>query len=193
MVDDKTVTATPEYPAITPQEALREFGVPPLENHSALVTWVDTVLDGYSAEETERWIDDFVHVYPIGQQQSAKDLLLESVNENRIAGTRREVQVHQELVAQYPNASVQDQHTLLDVNGNKAIDPDTKSGRRLDHVVIQDGKVIDVVETTSQTAEKDKQLAHEERVRANHGVYIRDKETGKLLVVPKISRVVRKS
>jgi len=100
--------------------------------------------------------------------------------------------VYQEFVTLYPQSSVQNEHNLLDSAGNRVIDPETRTGRRLDHVVIHEGRVIDVVETTSLTANKRKQLLHESDVRNNGGVYIRDKETGELLVVPEISRIERR-
>lgn len=65
---------------------------------------------------------------------------------------------------------------------------------RLDHVVIVNGKVVDVVETTSLTAEKDKQIRHENEneTRKAGGVYVRDRESGDLVEVPSVSRIERR-
>ncbi|HPT51437.1 MAG TPA: hypothetical protein PLS67_05465 [Accumulibacter sp.] len=87
---------------------------------------------------------------------------------------------------------MQNQQYLRDRDGNIAIDPNTGTARRLDHVVVVGGKVVDVVETTSLTAEKDRQILHEQERRNAGGVYIRDRNTGNLIAVPSISRIERR-
>jgi hypothetical protein len=47
--------------------------------------------------------------------------------------------------------------------------------------VIQDGKAVRSVETTSMTADKAAQIAKENRIRESGGTFVRDKETGKLI------------
>jgi len=97
-----------------------------------------------------------------------------------------------DLLAQYPGGSVQNQQYLRDKNGNIVIDPNTGTARRLDHVVIVGGKVIEVVETTSLTADKRDQILHEQETRRAGGTFIRDRETGKLVEVSDVSRIERR-
>lgn len=176
----------------TPIDAQREFGTPPLQDQRGLNGWVENVLEGYPAEDVNKWVDDFVLGYPAEQQQSIKDQLLLSVQDNRINGQRRQNEVHQDLTQQYPGASVQDEQYLRDGDGNISIDPKTGTARRLDHVVIENGRVIDVVETTSMGANKRTQLLHEANVRNNGGTFVRDRNTGQLVQLNQTSRIERR-
>lgn len=63
---------------------------------------------------------------------------------------------------------------MCDKEGNPVIDEKTGQKRRIDFVVIKDGKVVDMVEVTSKTAPKQDQLAKEYRIRDNGGNYIKD-------------------
>ena len=74
--------------------------------------------------------------------------------------------------------------------GKKAIDPVTKTGRVVDHVVIKDGKAC-IYETTRLGASKDAQLAKEQRILDNGGNYIRGKETRELVPVNGRSEIIR--
>lgn len=58
--------------------------------------------------------------------------------------------------------------------------------------MIVGGKVVDVVETTSLTAKKEKQMRHEQQTRDAGGTFIRDRQTGQLVEVPSISRIERR-
>ena len=108
-------------------------------------------------------------------------------------GAERELLQQVELQQQYPGASVQRESELLDCDGCKVLDPETYTGRRLDHVVIDNGTARDVVETTSLDASKKQQLAKEERIREAGGTFVRDRETGELVDVSSIkTRVVRR-
>lgn len=108
-------------------------------------------------------------------------------------GAARELAAHEELVKANPDASVQRERYLRDANGKIAKDPVSREGRRIDHAVIKDKKVTDLVETTSHTASKDAQVAKEMRIREAGGHYIRDKETRKLLDVKNVpTRIERR-
>jgi len=98
--------------------------------------------------------------------------------ENKAQGDRRELETEKELQSQYPDASVQREQYLRDSDGNIVRDPVTGEGRRIDHVVIEDGNVIDSVETTSINADKTAQTNKEIRIRESGGEYIRDRDTG---------------
>ena len=53
--------------------------------------------------------------------------------------------------------------------------------------------VLSAVQTAaSLTAEKDKQILHEQETRNAGGTFIRDRETGKLVEVPAVSRIERR-
>jgi len=115
------------------------------------------------------------------------------VNINKAAGTAREVAVGKELVAKYPGASVQAERFLRTADGKIARDWLTGEARRIDHVVIKDGKAIEAVEVTSETADKAAQIAKENRIRADGGTFIRDKTTGKLVDISKVpTQIVRR-
>jgi hypothetical protein len=97
------------------------------------------------------------------------------VRVNQFDGARRESETLEDLRAQHPNAQIQSQVYLRTEDGRRALDPLTGEGRRLDFVVIEDGRVIDVVETTSMGARKAEQFRKEQRIRAEGGTFIRDR------------------
>lgn len=116
-----------------------------------------------------------------------------TVLKNRRDGLKREAQTEAELKQQYPDASVQREQYLRTSDGKIAKDPLTGEGRRVDHVVVEDGQVVDSVETTSMTSDKADQIAKENRIRAAGGTYIRDRDTGDLLDMSNVpTRLERK-
>lgn len=114
------------------------------------------------------------------RQASAKAQLMVK---NAIEGRIRERMVDADLRKSFPNAVVQNQSTIVDQSGKKVVDPITEQGRRLDHVVIEDGVVRKIVETTSQSARKVEQLNKEDRIRYNGGEYVIDRTTGKAISI----------
>lgn len=100
---------------------------------------------------------------------------------NAIDGRMREKLVVQQLRKQFPEATVQNQVYLRDVNGKRVVDKVSGTSRRLDHVVVQNGKVIKIVETTSPAANKFDQALKEESIKRAGGVYVRDRATGRLV------------
>lgn len=113
---------------------------------------------------------------------------------NQLAGSGREALARAELETQFPGASIQNEVYLRGANGKRAIDPFTGEARRIDSVVIQDGRVLDSVEVTSQTANKAAQIAKENRIRQNGGTFVRDRATGNLIDISQIpTRIVRKN
>ena len=72
---------------------------------------------------------------------------------------------------------------LRDENGEIVKDPVTGEARRIDFVVVKDGKVVDSVEVTSKTADKTEQTAKEDRIRENGGNYIKTTD-GDLVRIP---------
>jgi RHS repeat-associated protein len=114
----------------------------------------------------------------------AKAKRAETVAKSRSEGARRERETHAELKQEHPDASVQRERYLRDAEGRVVRDPKTGEGRRIDHVVIKEKKVIRSVETTSLTADKAEQTAKEGRVREAGGTFVRDKETREIVPVP---------
>ena len=105
---------------------------------------------------------------------------------NKIDGLAREAEVANELEKQYPEEEgfqVISETYLRDKNGNIVKDSETGEARRVDFMVVKDGKVIDSIEVTSKTADKTEQSAKEERIRKSGGNYIRDNE-GNLVEIP---------
>jgi len=66
------------------------------------------------------------------------------------------------------------------------------TGRRIDHVIIENNLGKYSIETTSKTAYKNAQLLKEIRIRNNGGVFIRDRITGELIDFSNIpTRIIR--
>ena len=109
-----------------------------------------------------------------------------NLERNIANGNRREAEAGVELADIYPvldGYTIYTQVTLRDENGKKALDPVTGKGRRVDYVVDRHGKIIDSIEVTSHTANKNEQSTREERIRDNGGNYIRTQD-GILIRIP---------
>ena len=105
---------------------------------------------------------------------------------NKLDGLAREKEVGDELREKYPESkgyTIIGEAYLRDKDGNIVKDPETGQARRIDFVVIKDGKVVDSVEVTSKTADKTSQTAKEERIRGAGGNYIKD-NNGNLVEIP---------
>lgn len=105
---------------------------------------------------------------------------------NKLDGLAREQEVAQELEEKYPpekGYQIVSEVYLRDKEGNIVKDPVTGQARRIDFVVVKDGKVVDSIEVTSKTADKTGQCAKEDRIRDAGGNYIRD-NNGNLVQVP---------
>lgn len=108
------------------------------------------------------------------------------VVQNKRDGCERENKVEEELKEKYPESEgyqIVKEAYLRDEDGNFVVDPETGERRRIDFVVVKDGKVVDSVEVTSLNAPKDEQMAKEQRIRENGGSYIRDND-GNLVEFP---------
>ena len=98
---------------------------------------------------------------------------------------KREKKVEQKLKDRYPppKYEVQNEQYLRDANGKIVKDPVTGEARRVDHVVIEDGKVVAMVETTSPNAKKTGQMDKESRIRAQGGGFIRRRNPKALIPI----------
>lgn len=106
--------------------------------------------------------------------------------QNKIDGLNRGNQVAEELKEQYPPEKGYDvipEVYLRDKNGNIVKDPETNEARRVDFVVVKDGRGVDSIEVTSLTADKTQQIAKEERIRDSGGNFIKD-NNGNLIEIP---------
>ena len=95
-------------------------------------------------------------------------------------------EVEKELSDKYPESegySIVKEAYLRDKDGNVVKDEKTGEARRIDFIVIKDGKVVDSVEVTSKTADKVGQTAKEYRIREAGGNYIKDND-GNLVKMP---------
>lgn len=109
-----------------------------------------------------------------------------SAAKNKQEGCRRENEVKDELEKKYPESEgyqVLRERELCDKEGNPVIDEKTGQKRRVDFVVVKDGKAVDMIEVTSKTADKKKQSEKEERIRDNGGNYVKDSD-GNLYRIP---------
>ncbi|NEY90149.1 hypothetical protein [Tabrizicola oligotrophica] len=115
------------------------------------------------------------------------------IRQNQIDGARRQAEEVAIQKAKNPGASVQTEQYLRDSNG-KILKGDDNRGRRLDIVVIKDGKVVgNPIEVTSMNASKRQQLSREASIHANSSVFVRDRTTGNLVEISGlISRVERR-
>lgn len=105
---------------------------------------------------------------------------------NKQDGLAREKEVFEELEKKYPaedGYQTIPEVYLRDKDGNIVKDPETGKARRVDFMVVKDGKVVDSIEVTSKTADKTEQTAKEERIRDAGGNYIKDNE-GHLIEIP---------
>lgn len=109
-----------------------------------------------------------------------------SAIKNKLDGLAREEEVAKELKKQYPENEgykILRERELCDKDGNPVVDEQTGQKRRVDFVVVKDGKVVDMIEVTSKTAPKREQLAKEYRIRDNGGNYIKDSD-GNIYRIP---------
>jgi len=100
---------------------------------------------------------------------------------SRVAGKAREEARTAELAAEHGQEAVQREMYLRTPDGKIAKDVETGTGRRIDHVVIKDGKAVKSEETTSMTASKSAQNAKENRIRDDGGTFVKDRTTGQLV------------
>ena len=112
-----------------------------------------------------------------------------NVGQNAADGARRHAEAAAEMQARYPNASIQNERNLYNHNGARAIDRVTGTGRRLDCCAVENGRVLEVREVTSPTANKTVQTQKEERIIQNGGTFIRDQQTGRLIDITGTPRI----
>lgn len=146
---------------------------------------VDQPFEPYVPKENERGVSTIPNERPttVVDVDSIKE---NEPIQNKRDGMAREREVYDELKEQYPEDegyTILSEVYLRDKDGNIVKDPETGEARRIDFVVVKDGKVVDSVEVTSKTADKTEQSAKEKRIRDEGGNYVKD-ENGNLVEIP---------
>lgn len=118
----------------------------------------------------------------------------------KCAGLLREDAARRILADRYPNERIQAETYLLNRDGTRAIDPVTKQARRIDFVLFNEGNFTRRFEVTSQYADKQAQLAIEQRIltlqsngrRRTGPVYVYDRQGRRMVPVPaEVSTLMR--
>lgn len=65
---------------ITPAEAQRIYGAPPLQNPEELRAWLGQTLQGYPADEAQKWAQDLIRTLPAADQPHYSDLIVQQVH-----------------------------------------------------------------------------------------------------------------
>jgi RHS repeat-associated protein len=119
------------------------------------------------------------------------DFLGLGISENQAEGAAREEKREKELKKMYPNGDVQREQYLRDKDGKRLKDNKRFTGesRRVDMVVIKDGKIVHIEEVTSKTADKTRQERKTKRIRASGPVFIRDRKTKKMIRLNKKTKI----
>lgn len=95
---------------------------------------------------------------------------------------------YKELQREFPEEEgykIEREQYLRDQSGNIVKDPETGGARRIDFTVSKDGKIVKSIEVTSEIAPKDMQIAKEDRIRDAGGNFVKDRDTGQLIEIPK--------
>lgn len=112
----------------------------------------------------------------------------EQIEKNREDGANREELAYKELQSEFPEEQgykIEREQYLRDKDGNIVKDSETGEARRIDFIVSKNGEVVKSIEVTSETAPKDAQIAKEDRIRDAGGNFIKDRDTGQLVEIPK--------
>ena len=75
-----SVPLPPMGPTITPADAQRVYGPPPLQNAEELRAWLGQALQGYPADEAQNWAQDLIRTLPVAEQQHYSDLIVQQVH-----------------------------------------------------------------------------------------------------------------
>lgn len=160
------------------------------ESHDSDVNPNKRVSDAADSKSQQKKSDDVNPNKRIGEQSDSENRETESEKgepiKNKQDGLRREKEVEEELKKEYPEEEgyeILSEVYLRDKDGKIVRDPVTGEARRIDFVVVKDGKVVASIEVTSKTADKTDQSAKENRIRENGGNYIKD-SNGNLIEIP---------
>lgn len=113
---------------------------------------------------------------------------IEHIEKNREDGANREALAHKDLQHEFPaedGYKIEREQYLRDQDGNIVKDSETGEARRIDFTVSKEGEIVKSIEITSETAPKDAQIAKEHRIKDAGGNFIKDRDTGQLIQIPK--------
>lgn len=65
-------------PMPDPKKMQELYGTPPLQNPDQLRSWLANALEGYPADEAEKWTRDLIRTLPMADQQNYSDLILQA-------------------------------------------------------------------------------------------------------------------
>ncbi|MBX3007627.1 MAG: hypothetical protein KF816_06320 [Melioribacteraceae bacterium] len=119
---------------------------------------------------------------------SIKEAKISQIELNRENGALREENALTDFQKEFPETDGFKYHQeayLRNEQGDIVKDSLTGEARRVDIMVEKDGIICKSYEITSETAPKELQIAKEERIRQNGGNFILDRDTGKLIELPK--------
>jgi len=119
---------------------------------------------------------------------SIKEAKISQIELNRENGALREENALTDLQKEFPETDGFKHHQeayLRNEQGDIVKDRLTGEARRVDIMVEKDGIICKSYEITSETAPKELQIAKEERIRQSGGSFILDRDTGKLIELPK--------
>ncbi|MDT4860165.1 hypothetical protein FQZ97_947090 [compost metagenome] len=75
-----SIPLPPAAPTITPADAQRVYGAPPLQDPEELRAWLGQALQGYPADEAQNWAQDLIRTLPAAEQQHYSDLIVQQVH-----------------------------------------------------------------------------------------------------------------
>jgi len=130
-------------------------------------------------ESSEKLSDEKMNRKIVSGEKNVIVRELSQIVKNKLDGCNREQEVRKDLEKKYPHEqgySIISEAYLRDKNGNIVKDPETGKARRIDFVVVKDGKVVDSIEVTGPNVDKTRQMEQEQRVKNSGGIYIRDKD-----------------
>jgi hypothetical protein len=70
----------PVGPTITPADAQRVYGSPPLNNPEELKAWLGQALQGVPSDEADKWAQDLIRTLPAADQRNYSDLIVQQVH-----------------------------------------------------------------------------------------------------------------
>jgi hypothetical protein len=163
-------------------EAFKETAIKSFKESSPLQSSMETI-DNTSLESLK----------------AQNELATEKINAERIAqieknrenGVNREELAYKELRREFPaeeGYKIEREQYLRDKDGNIVKDPETDEARRIDFTISKEGQVVKSIEVTSETAPKDAQIAKEERIKNEGGTFIKDRDSGRLVEMPKVTQ-----
>lgn len=165
--------------AVTSKEVLAES----LKETAIKETLVKSVLS-----EIENSSLDTLKAQNEAEINSIKESRISQIELNRENGALREEKAFNDIQKEFPESEGFKYHQeayLRDERGNIIKDEISGEARRIDILVEKEGKIHKSFEVTSESAPKKLQIAKEERIRQNGGNFIKDRDTGRLIELPK--------